>query len=419
MIKVIVFSLLGLLVLGPSHGLASLTEEVQTLVKKVDARYLQTQDLEAEFSQETQIEGFDSRLSSSGRVVLKKPGLLRWDYRKPNEEQILVQGDQVMWYVPQHQQVVKGNLTQMAASKAPLTLLQGVGKLGEQFTISADSRKKRGDGGLPIVVLTPKAEDQATSTVTRIELTIHPKSHLIRQIMLYEKSGNVSTLQFSNFRINQGIDAEILQLNMPADVVVVDAAHHVISYTNFECLPCAGGGSLTMAERVLIVDDDRGVREALAEFLESLEYSVVTAEDGQDALKKYREGEIDIILADLIMPNMDGMELLKRIREVNDDLIFLMITGHPSISTAVGSISLGADDYVTKPFHLEEVKTRVTKAVEKRKLKSRLKTSQGLVWGPDALHSLMASPRHYPGYSAKRIMTRRFCIARQTRYWFM
>ena len=192
-------------------------------MKKVDAHYLETQDLEAEFSQETQIEGFDSRLSSSGRVIIKKPGLLRWDYRQPNEEQILVEGDQVMWYVPQHHQVVKGNLTQMAASRAPLTLLQGVGKLGEQFTVAADSEKKRGDGGLPIVVLTPKAEDRATSTVTRIELTIHPKSYLIRQIMLYEKSGNVSTLRFSEFRVNQGLDAEALRLNMPDDVVVVDA----------------------------------------------------------------------------------------------------------------------------------------------------------------------------------------------------
>ena len=136
-----------------------------------------------------------------------------------------------------------------------------------------------------------------------------------------------------------------------------------------------------MAERVLVVDDDRGVREALAEYLETLEYSVTTAEDGQDALKKYHQSEVDIILADLIMPNMDGMEFLKRVREINDDIIFLMITGHPSIGTAVGSVGLGADDYLTKPFHLEEVKTRIAKAVEKRKLKSRLKTSQGLVWG--------------------------------------
>ncbi len=220
--RVLFVGLLIFLCSGHSIVHASL-EEVQALVKKVDARYLRTQDLQAEFSQETQIEGFDSRLSSSGRVLLKKPGLLRWDYQQPSVEQILVEGDQVMWYVPEHQQVVKGNLTQMAASKAPLTLLQGVGKLGEQFDIGTSSKEKRGEGGLPIVVLTPKSEDQSTSTVTRIELTIQPESHLISQIMLYEKTGNISTLRFSKFLINQGIDAQVLQLNMPDDVVIVDA----------------------------------------------------------------------------------------------------------------------------------------------------------------------------------------------------
>ena len=221
--RVMLVSLLIFLWSGHAIVYASLSEEVQALVKKVDARYLKTQDLQAEFSQETQIEGFDSRLSSSGQVLLKKPGLLRWDYRKPSLEQILVEGDQVMWYVPEHQQVVKGNLTQMAASRAPLTLLQGVGKLGEQFDITTSSKDERRDGGLPIVVLMPKSKDQRTSTVTRIELTIHPQSYLISQIMLYEKTGNISTLRFSNIRINQGVDSKVLQLNMPDDVVVVDA----------------------------------------------------------------------------------------------------------------------------------------------------------------------------------------------------
>lgn len=136
-----------------------------------------------------------------------------------------------------------------------------------------------------------------------------------------------------------------------------------------------------MTERVLVVDDDKGVRDALAEYLDSLGYAVLTAEDGEDALNKYRKGEVDVILADLIMPNVDGMELLRRIRDVNDDVIFLMITGHPSIGTAVESISRGADDYITKPFHLEDVKVRIDKAIEKRTLKGRLKTAQGLVWG--------------------------------------
>lgn len=136
-----------------------------------------------------------------------------------------------------------------------------------------------------------------------------------------------------------------------------------------------------MAERVLVVDDDEGIREALTEYLETLEYSVVNATDGEDALNKYAKGDYEIILADLMMPNVDGMDLLRRIREIDEDVIFLMITGHPSIGTAVESINLGADDYITKPFHLEDVKIRLTKALEKRSLKGRLKTAQGLAWG--------------------------------------
>ena len=137
-----------------------------------------------------------------------------------------------------------------------------------------------------------------------------------------------------------------------------------------------------MAERILIVDDDQGVRDALSEFLSSLGYVVAVAQNGEEALTLYRQGGFDLIMADLIMPNMDGMELLGRVREnKSDEVIFLMITGHPSIGTAVESINRGADDYITKPFHLEDVKVRIAKAIEKQTLKGRLKTAQGLAWG--------------------------------------
>ena len=137
-----------------------------------------------------------------------------------------------------------------------------------------------------------------------------------------------------------------------------------------------------MTERIVVVDDDAGVREALSEFLLSLGYVVVAVENGEEALAEYEKGDFDVVMADLIMPNMDGMELLRRIREIkNNEVIFLMITGHPSISTAVEAINRGADDYITKPFHLEDVKLRISKALEKQTLKGRLKTAQGLAWG--------------------------------------
>ena len=137
-----------------------------------------------------------------------------------------------------------------------------------------------------------------------------------------------------------------------------------------------------MAERILVVDDDTGVREALSEFLLSLGYVVVAVENGEEALAEYEKGDFDVVMADLIMPNMDGMELLRRIRDIkNNEVIFLMITGHPSISTAVEAINRGADDYITKPFHLEDVKLRISKALEKQTLKGRLRTAQGLAWG--------------------------------------
>ena len=131
---------------------------------------------------------------------------------------------------------------------------------------------------------------------------------------------------------------------------------------------------------VMVVDDEENIREVLSNYLTSLGYYVVTAKDGTDALDKFKPGHFDLIISDLLMPNVDGLELLRRIREQDKEVVFLMITGYPSIETAVEAIKQGAYDYITKPFHMEDVKLRIERAFEKKNLKERLSTVQGFVW---------------------------------------
>jgi two-component system response regulator PilR (NtrC family) len=132
--------------------------------------------------------------------------------------------------------------------------------------------------------------------------------------------------------------------------------------------------------RIMVVDDEENIREVLLNYLETLGYEVLTAGDGADALSKFEVGAFDLIISDLLMPNIDGLELLRKVREKDRDVVFLMITGYPSIETAVEAIKKGAYDYITKPFHMEDVKIRIERSFEKKNLRDRLSTIQGFVW---------------------------------------
>jgi outer membrane lipoprotein carrier protein len=211
----------GFIMLAPNGWAASAFTDAD-LMEKIDARYAQTQDLQAEFTQETKIEGFETGFTSSGRFYLKKPGLLRWDYLQPSTEQIYVDGDQVLMYVPEHQQVVKGTLTQMAASKGPLALLQGVGKLSQQFTIQESSESSNSDAKLPSLTLVPKPVGNEAPTIKKIVLQLFPDSYLIKAITLFEVSGNISHVLFDQIQVNKGLSNSLLKFDIPPDVVVVD-----------------------------------------------------------------------------------------------------------------------------------------------------------------------------------------------------
>ncbi len=200
------------------------TKEVREVVKKIQSRYEQTRDLEAEFKQSTKIEGFATPLASSGNLYIKKPGKLRWDYRDPDVQEIYVKGDDLMMYVPQHKQVLVGKLTQMAASQAPLQLLQGAAKLEEHFEVQATLGGERGEGGVPLVTLIPRETGpESVRTVVRIVVEAQPRSYFIKTVSIHEISGNVATFQFSNMKPNTGLKGTLFEFTVPAGVEVVKA----------------------------------------------------------------------------------------------------------------------------------------------------------------------------------------------------
>lgn len=200
------------------------SQAVREVVKQLQARYERTKDLQADFSQKTKIEGFERPVMSAGKVYIKKPGRLRWDYLDPASEQIYVNQDDVKMYVPEHKQVLVGKLTQMAASKAPLELLQGAAKLDESFNIEPTTGSARGAGGIPLITLTPKdKQSEATQNLQKIVVEVFPKTYFIRTVSLYEISGNVAVFEFSNLKPNVGLGNELFDLKTPPDTEVVRA----------------------------------------------------------------------------------------------------------------------------------------------------------------------------------------------------
>jgi DNA-binding NtrC family response regulator len=122
---------------------------------------------------------------------------------------------------------------------------------------------------------------------------------------------------------------------------------------------------------ILLVDDDSAFRHVMAGELRRLGHEVVTAGSGEEAVARLEQWEPEVVLLDLRLPGMSGLEALKAIRARNASIEVIMLTGHGSIDTAIESIRDGAFDYVTKPCPLDEIQIRVQRAIERRTLKQR------------------------------------------------
>jgi DNA-binding NtrC family response regulator len=122
--------------------------------------------------------------------------------------------------------------------------------------------------------------------------------------------------------------------------------------------------------RILIVDDEVAIRKALERFLVGLKYSVHTAADGEEALDVLKSETIDLALVDLVMPRMDGVELIRRMKREQPEIVPIVLTGFGTITSAVEAMRAGAYHYLTKPFELDDIAALIGTALEHKQLKA-------------------------------------------------
>ncbi|SRR6266487_2876953 len=124
---------------------------------------------------------------------------------------------------------------------------------------------------------------------------------------------------------------------------------------------------------ILIIDDEKSIRKTLTEILTFEGYKIEEACDGEEGLKKFSQKTYDLVLCDIKMPKLDGMEFLEKAKEINNDVPIIVISGHGNIDTAVEAVKKGAFDYISKPPDLNRMLITLRNAMDKSSLVAETK----------------------------------------------
>src|SRR4030042_1956287 len=136
---------------------------------------------------------------------------------------------------------------------------------------------------------------------------------------------------------------------------------------------------LEIKPNILIVDDDEVMSRTLSDILKKMSYEVTSLQTGKDALSPLQESIFDLILLDIRLPDLNGLDVLKKIREIDSDSFVIVMTAYADVQTAVAAMKAGAYDYINKPFEIDEFKLTIKKALEAKELKGevlRLRSKQ-------------------------------------------
>jgi len=131
--------------------------------------------------------------------------------------------------------------------------------------------------------------------------------------------------------------------------------------------------------RVLVVDDEESLRFFLSKGLKKAGFSVDAVASGRSAIERLSSTSYDVVLTDIVMPDVSGLDVLRAVHELDKDAVVLLMTAHGSVENAIDALRLGAFDYLTKPFELKEVLTRIDRGLQRREVERENKKLRFLV----------------------------------------
>ncbi len=198
-----------LILLLPKTVLAMTPEE---LAGKLQAAYDKTADLTADFTQISEVTAMHMIREGAGRLVIKKPGKLRYSYTRPDKQEIIVKGDELLMYMPESKQAVKRKLSRAMLDKTPSTFLAGLGKVTDSFDVRFPEVGSRDGDGNFLLELLPKGNGMGIKSVM---LTIKPDSYEILGFSFTETSGNTNTIRLKNIKTNKGVKDSVFDFELP------------------------------------------------------------------------------------------------------------------------------------------------------------------------------------------------------------
>jgi outer membrane lipoprotein carrier protein len=193
-------------------------DDLASIVKQIETAYRNTKELQADFVQTTHYEGFSQPYVSKGRLSVRRPEQMRWDYREPSKHQIYVNGGEVIYFVPEHQQAIRSSMDREVQSPVPLMLLAGAATLSEQFAIAWDGQPGKKDGAYHLRL----TGQGATAALAPLTIEAAADTFLIRRVILHDPSGASTSFDFSHLKLNGKLDNAIFTFTPPAGVDVVD-----------------------------------------------------------------------------------------------------------------------------------------------------------------------------------------------------